>query len=875
MRKPIAWSLASCLMRAWIVAWALSLHTAASAFDVTTHAAMTSEALAASQITRDPTASVILRRLGVVDLPVTSELLDRSLGKNYVYQGAVPSAATGMPVEARVMGRIRDPQTGLQVAGDFSVSGWFMRGAIREDDNTSETPNADDPSGVFDRVFGHFFDPVGNRGLSLSVLPTQPRAVDWATSSAARVNPIVGLPRANQFKVSDAREAMWRALTLKTGALSDDVVPSGWNNLPSTREATRKAYWATTFRALGDVVHLLQDMAQPQHTRNDAHSGRMCVPGVGCVGGHASFFENYLAARTITEPSFSLEEGLSGIVLSSLQVNIKPDQLSYETSPAYPTPRFLSYADYFAKGSNAEGHGLANYSNRGFYSFGTNINNPASATYPAPSPTGSGLGFTTVTTGLTDRFGKPVTGSVTFRTGTVQDSVDAARTESNVKLAATGLFDQFLTERNSSWSRYTLNYINYNEQARLLVPRAVAYSAGLIDYFFRGQLYVAPPAEGVYALLDHGDPASNCKDTCGFTKLKVKVANATPDITPPGGPATPQTMGNGMLVAVAKFRRNRCYSTDLSGEYAGAPDPALQASYYEYCVGSQPEEIVVSDPSLNTTLPPCNAGQGGNCDTAAVPLTLTFSQTPASNIIPVNAASLSIQIIFRGPLGSEADAVVVETVDVSEPTYLTYMNSSDYIKIGASVYTRERINSDPAQPDDRPSAASLRQAVQPQSCIVNDQLNGSCFQPFDVSFPLKWGSPVTDTVVAPLTLAQPGKFSRFAMLVPPSLAGTVSQALSPCTPRDNVPVPGQLMQERLVPDPSQPPQAGQPPKYMLQYAVMPISTVRGVNTGVGVYCVALGDGVAQAPSSTELRWMANVTGPDLTPVPVTGFSFGP
>jgi uncharacterized membrane protein YwaF len=56
---------------------------------------MTSEALAASQITRDPNASEILRRLGVVDLPVTSILLDRSLGKNYVYQRGAPSSAAG------------------------------------------------------------------------------------------------------------------------------------------------------------------------------------------------------------------------------------------------------------------------------------------------------------------------------------------------------------------------------------------------------------------------------------------------------------------------------------------------------------------------------------------------------------------------------------------------------------------------------------------------------------------------------------------------------------------------------------------------------------------------------------------------------------
>lgn len=36
-----------------------------------------------------------------------------------------------------------------------------------------------------------------------------------------------------------------------------------------------------------------------------------------------------------------------------------------------------------------------------------------------------------------------------------------------------------------------------------LAPRAVAYSAGLIDYFFRGRMEIAPPDDDVYAILDH------------------------------------------------------------------------------------------------------------------------------------------------------------------------------------------------------------------------------------------------------------------------------------------------------------------------------------------------------------------------------------
>ena len=56
----------------------------------------------------------------------------------------------------------------------------------------------------------------------------------------------------------------------------------------------RKAYWATLFRSLGDVVHLIQDMGQPQHTRNDPHAGKL---GRGWIAGHTSIYEKYIEAR--------------------------------------------------------------------------------------------------------------------------------------------------------------------------------------------------------------------------------------------------------------------------------------------------------------------------------------------------------------------------------------------------------------------------------------------------------------------------------------------------------------------------------------------------------------------------------------------------
>ena len=44
-----------------------------------------------------------------------------------------------------------------------------------------------------------------------------------------------------------------------------------YDGLTKPAKADRDSKLATMFRTLGDVVHLVQDMAQPQHTRNDGH----------------------------------------------------------------------------------------------------------------------------------------------------------------------------------------------------------------------------------------------------------------------------------------------------------------------------------------------------------------------------------------------------------------------------------------------------------------------------------------------------------------------------------------------------------------------------------------------------------------------------
>lgn len=227
--------------------------------------------------------------------------------------------------------------------------------------------------------------------------------------------------------------------------------------------------------------------------------------------------------------------------------------------------------------------------------------------------------------------------------GTVADFLRPDLAHANVPLASQGAFDQFL---NPTILRHTtLNHYNYAAQAELLLPRAVAYSAGLLDYFFRGMLEIGLPDEGVYAARDVQPGA--CTTDCGFTGVKLKLTNATPE----------EAMGPGVMVAVVKFHRNTCYRSDLSGEPGG---PGFVGNG---CRNPE-EEIVVS------------AARAIGVQATGTTQTLTFDF--GAKPIPLNATDVSLQVVFRGKLGNEDDAVAVTTRNVAEPTYLALENATDY-----------------------------------------------------------------------------------------------------------------------------------------------------------------------------------------------------
>jgi hypothetical protein len=276
---------------------------------------------------------------------------------------------------------------------------------------------------------------------------------------------------------------------------------------------------------------------------------------------------------------------------------------------------------------------------------------------------------------------------------------------------------------------FSLNRFTMKAAAEQLLPLAVASSAGYINHFFRGTMEIAPPDTGVYALVDHAADDSKVSDVAGgftgFKKIKLKLKNTTPG---------DEAMTNGDLRAVLKFRRNLDYTDDLTGSpSAGDADQRR----------SDDEEIIVSDVVSESP---------GRTESE---YTFSFSKG-----LPLNATDVYLQVVFKGKLGEEADAVAVATKNIAEPTFADFHNAADYILVGDKIYTEAEINADPALVDQ----------IRPETCIVRgtprrlDYRVTDCFDPTShMEIELRFGDGLGPPQAA-LSVLPAKNFVRVAVL---------------------------------------------------------------------------------------------------------------
>ena len=828
------------------LAWAL-LASQANAYEQATHAAITNAAVSSSTL-GDPSRALV-RSLGLDGLAPLGD------GAHYFeFISNVQGVAAYERKAQRYEIDIVDKVGGTLVKGNPLLT-WLMYGAIREDDNPNEDPaTPQDVETGLRRPLHHFFDPYFDRPLTvdgLGTIESDPRkSVDWALGirNAFSDPNLEESPRRNRFTTLDAREAMFRALTLKAyanGTLSDLAAGAG----PLGAQALRQKYWTTAFRALGNVLHLNQDMAQPQHTRNEVHSGILCAQAV-CPTGHTSIYEKYIDGRAQRIKSFNTRAPFNQLL------RIVPADLPLTTP--YPVPRFSRYADYWSTApgpGSLQGMGLADYSNRGFFTAAKNF---GASEYAAPASDLARYRIVRVAPTTWDGTQSSGATPVSVYYGTVPDTLRGVD-DADVPLTTFGIWDQFIQAKLQKRS-YTLNRLNYDAMASLLLPRAVAYSAGLIDFFFRGTLDVSLPDEGVFAVADHGADE-------GFTKLRAEIRNTTPSFVDAGNNAQPQNMSGGTLLAVVRYHADKRYVASLETVVGAAPcddytaviDTAKLDASTECRDGA--EQIVVSRALSGTSL---SAG-------AEASLEFDFSDTP----IPFAMTDAVLQIVYRGALGGEADAVAVGTVDVSEPTYFTYQNASDYIHIGEHVYTRDDVDADPA----------LLAQVQPQVCVDYRQspprLVGGCLDPFYLDLNVAFAD--LEKPLASVELLPPRRFVRIVYL---TLADEPSAQAAKAAPRRvkivAKPHAGRdkalLRQEGtcLPVDPFDiPPRHAQMTvvsSSQVGYQLDPLDALRGVHGWYNASCVLNGDGsIPGTVADDRVRVMSPLdpAGEEYVPYPVT------
>lgn len=328
------------------------------------------------------------------------------------------------------------------------------------------------------RFFHHFYDPVYDRSLTIGGVPLGYKSPDWALEDQGEIG-----GQDNSFR--GARRWLFYALTLED-------------------KIQREQFFGLMFQTLGQVIHHLQDMAQPQHVRNEEH----------------------LFPRSLYEQTSTEREVL--------------DQIKGGAFFSYPRVSFDTARKFWVAGA---GQGIAEFTNRNFVSARRNFTGSLEHIEPYPEyPLPNGEGATIevrevgdpelgklalpVQASFLDLDSTPLDGKLFFVGTPITDGYYSFLSGFNDRTSTFSLYDEDLNRYNVELSYtgagihtyrtralFTLNRFNYEKAREFLLPCAIAYSAGLIDYFFRGDLSMCDSEQTGEFIIKNLSPTEDMKGT--------------------------------------------------------------------------------------------------------------------------------------------------------------------------------------------------------------------------------------------------------------------------------------------------------------------------------------------------------------------------
>ncbi len=241
-------------------------------------------------------------------------------------------------------------------------------------------------------------------------------------------------------------------------------------NSIASAKVKREAAFADCFRAVGQVMHLLQDMSVPLHTRNDVH----ILPKFG-LGRWT--YETYTKKYVDSDKLDYTPDQAGDRPNPELIADPRPDSLYSDLPPVSGLFDRNLYTGQTTPAADAV-IGLAEYSNANF------LTNDTLWKYPHPAKEETNFDAS--------RWLHPeeVVAEDGQRDGRIYFKKNTGEQIEHLMAAAYWTYtilEEYGEREEIKWS-FLVDKTCFADYADKLVPRAVGYSAALLDYFFRGDM---------------------------------------------------------------------------------------------------------------------------------------------------------------------------------------------------------------------------------------------------------------------------------------------------------------------------------------------------------------------------------------------------
>jgi Tol biopolymer transport system component len=369
--------------------------------------------------------------------------------------------------------------------------------------------------------------------------------------------------------------------------------------------------YAKTFRSLGHLMHLVSDAALPAHVRNDAHPKffeKITIyddsdPYESWVG------NNHKKIKEMEYERFTVDQAIFDMAVAN-------------TSAPSPVSALWDHDEYNSDGSNMPDDsnktiGLAEYTNANFWTEDTFPWKFNSGNYPHPV-----LEDTNYDENV---WLNPK--QVDAEDGVTDKRIYFSKTSDAVGtpfLAAGYWYWQlYMWNKPEVDDTFLLDEKCYEQYAKKLIPRAIGYSAALLDYFFRGTMDVKN--------LSVNYDTNRTGDDLVISAVNFEATNSTPSPTQPEPAVEP--MQNGTLDLVCR------YTPPSGGDMV-----------YEVVKGFY--TVVDENDAINN---------------GYVSLSI-----PLDHSIPIDALDLNFTLVYRGRLGNETDAVAAAAIPIALNSRIAY-----------------------------------------------------------------------------------------------------------------------------------------------------------------------------------------------------------